>query len=133
MSLPKTNSRNYSVAENDKFSEIHSFLKYNLESPRARILIEISKEHIISGKLEAIENAVAPIIQQLNLNGLPIDIGVVEKVRNQYLEDQKAFAEKIFNLIGYEFDLGKKIRLKLHLNGKGLLLVKGQMQLSWKV
>ena len=70
-------------------------------------MIEISKEHKITGKLEAIENAVTPIIKQLNNNGLPIDIGVVEKIRNQYLEEQKACAEKIFSLIGYEFDLGK--------------------------
>ena len=64
-------------------------------------MIEISEEHKIAGKLQAIENAVKPIIQQLNTNGLPIDIGVVEKIRNQYLEDQKACAENIFSLAGF--------------------------------
>ena len=69
-------------------------------------MIEISKEHKIAGKLEAIEKAVTPIIQQLNKNGLPLDIGVVEKIRNQYLEEQKACAEKLFSLAGFKFDLG---------------------------
>ena len=42
-------------------------------------MIEISREHTISGKLETIEGSVRPIIQQLNANGFPIDIGIVEK------------------------------------------------------
>jgi DNA polymerase-1 len=87
-------------------------------------LIEISKEHIISGKLEAIENAVSPVIKQLNTNGLPIDISVVEKIRNQYLKDQKACAEKIFNLIGYEFDLGKKNQIEAAFRHEGFKIGK---------
>ena len=81
-------------------------------------MIEISKEHIIIGKLEAIEKAVTPIIQQLNLNGLPLDIGVVEKIRNQYLGDQKACAEKIFSLAGFKFDLGKRSQIEIALKNE---------------
>jgi DNA polymerase-1 len=112
------------VAENGKFSEIHSFLKYNLKIPRTRILIEISKEHKINGKLEAIENDVTPIIQQLNTNGLPIDIDVVETVRNQYLEGQKACAEKIFSLVGSKFDLGKKNQIEAAFGQEGFKIGK---------
>ena len=98
--------------------------KYSSISLRANILIEVSKEHIITGKLETIENAVTPIIQQLNSTGLPLDICVVEKIRNQYLEDQKACAEKIFNLIGYEFDLGKRNQIEIALNKEGFRIGK---------
>ena len=87
-------------------------------------MIEISKEHKIAGKLEAIENAVTPIIQQLNKNGLPIDISVVEKIRNQHLEDQKACAEKIFSLVGFEFDLGKRDQIEIALQKEGFQIGK---------
>ena len=87
-------------------------------------MIEICKEHLISGKLETIENAVTPIIQQLNINGLPIDIGVVEKIRKKYLKDQKACAEKIFSLIGYEFDLGKKNQIEAAFRQEGFKIGK---------
>ena len=82
-------------------------------------MIEICKEHLISGKFETIENAVTPIIQQLNRNGLPIDIGVVEKIRNRYLEDQKVCAEKIFSLAGSKFD---PMRLKFLVRSKFFIL-----------
>jgi hypothetical protein len=62
---------------------ILSFRKYDLKNLRAKILIKISKEHEIAGKLVAIENAVTPIIQQLNNTGLPLDISVVQTIRNQ--------------------------------------------------
>jgi DNA polymerase-1 len=87
-------------------------------------LIKISQEHKIAGKLEAIEYAVAPIIQQLNINGLPIDIGVVEKIRNQYLENQKACAEKIFSLAGSKFDLGKKNQIETAFRQEGFKIGK---------
>ena len=92
-------------------------------------MIKISDEHFITGELETIENAVTPIIKQLNSTGLHIDIGVVEKIRNQYLDLQKECAEKIFCLAGYKFDLGKGIKLKLHLNRKDLKLAKVQISL----
>jgi DNA polymerase I-like protein with 3'-5' exonuclease and polymerase domains len=82
-------------------------------------LIEISKEHKIAGKLEDIENAVASIIQQLNKNGLPIDISVVEKIRNQYLKDQKTCAEEIFSLAGFTFDIGKRDQIETALQKEG--------------
>ena len=87
-------------------------------------MIEICKEHLISGKLETIENAVTPIIQQLNINGLPIDIGVVEKIRNRYLEDQKVCAEKIFSLAGSKFDLGKKNQIQAAFRQEGFKIGK---------
>ena len=82
-------------------------------------MIEISKEHTITGNLEAIENAITPIIQQLNHTGLPLDIGIVEKIRNQYLGDQKACAEKIFSLSGFKFDLGKRDQIEIALQKEG--------------
>ena len=87
-------------------------------------MIEICKEHLISGKLETIENAVTPIIQQLNTNGVPIDISVVEKIRNQYLEDQKACAEKIFSLAGFKFNLGKRDQIEIALQKEGFQIGK---------
>ena len=87
-------------------------------------MIEVSKEHIITGKLEAIENAVKPIIQQLNSIGLPLDIGDVEKIRNRYLEDQKACADKIYSLIGYGFDLGKRDQVEIALHKEGFRIGK---------
>lgn len=93
-------------------------------NPRAKTLIEISKEHIIIGKLETIEKAFTPIIQQLNLNGLPLDIGVVEKIRNQYLGDQKACAEKIFSLAGFKFNLGKRDQIEIALKNEGFWIGK---------
>ncbi len=98
--------------------------KCNPKNLRAKILIEISKEHIISGKLESIENAVTPIIKQLNSTGLPIDIGVVEKIRNQYLELQNECAEKIFSLAGYKFNLGKRHHIKTALEKEGFKIGK---------
>ena len=92
-------------------------------------MVKISEEHFITGKIETIENDVTPIIKQLNSTGLQIDIGVVEKIRNHYLQLQKECAEKIFSLAGYKFDLGKKIKLKPHLNRKDLKLAKVQMHL----
>jgi DNA polymerase-1 len=87
-------------------------------------LIEISKEHKIAGKLEAIENAITPIIRQLNNTGLPINIGVVEKVRNQYLKKQKVCAEKIFSLIGLKFDLRKKKQIEAAFKQEGFKIGK---------
>ena len=87
-------------------------------------MIKISKEHIISGKLESIENNVAPIIKQLNSNGLQLDIGVVEKIRNQYLNFQKECAEKVFSQTGYKFDLGKKDQIENVLTQEGFKIGK---------
>ena len=87
-------------------------------------MIEISKEHIITGKIESIENAVRPIIRQLNSSGLPLDIGVVETIRNRYLEDQKACADKIFSLVGYKFNLGKKIEIERAFEKEGFRIGK---------
>jgi DNA polymerase-1 len=98
---------------------ILSFRKYDLKNLRAKILIKISKEHEIAGKLVAIENAVTPIIQQLNNTGLPLDISVVQTIRNQYLENQKACAEKIFSLAGFKFELGKRDQIEIALQKEG--------------
>ncbi len=59
-------------------------------------MIKISEDHFITGKLEIIENDVTPIIKQLNSNGLPLDIGVVQKIRNQYLDVES----DTFTLVG---------------------------------
>ena len=87
-------------------------------------MIEISKDHFITGKLETIEKAVTPIIKQLNSTGLPLDIGLVEKIRNNYLELQKECSEKIFSLSGYEFDLGKKDQIEDVLKQEGFKIGK---------
>jgi hypothetical protein len=87
-------------------------------------LIEISKEHIITSKLESIENDVTPIIIKLNSNGLPLDIGVVVKIRNQYLNLQKECAEKVFSHTGYKFDLGKKDQIENVLKQEGFKIGK---------
>ena len=98
--------------------------KCNSKGLRAKILIKISEEHFITGKLETIENDVTPIINKLNSNGLPLDIGVVQKIRNQYLDLQKECAEKIFNLAGYKFELGKKVQVEKVLKQEGFKIGK---------
>ena len=92
-------------------------------------MIKISEEHFITGKLEIIEKNVKPIIKQLNSSGLPIDIGVVEKIRNQYLELQKECAEKIFELAGYKFDIGKKDQIETVLKKEGFKIGKSANKL----
>ena len=87
-------------------------------------MIEISKEHIICGKLESIEDAVTPIIKQLNSSGLPLDIGTVDKIRNKYINLQKVCAEKIFSLTGYKFNLGKKHQIETALESEGFKIGK---------
>lgn len=87
-------------------------------------MIEISKEHTITGKIESIENTITPIIQQLNSNGLPLDISLVEKIRNQYLLNQNACAEKIYRLAGFKFDLGKRDQIKIALQKEGFRIGK---------
>jgi DNA polymerase-1 len=91
---------------------------------RAKILIKVSAEHFITGDLETIENAVTPIIKQLNSTGLPIDIKVVEKIRNQYLDLQKECAEKIYSVAGYKFDLGKRDQIETAFNKEGFKIGK---------
>ncbi|MGA9536544.1 MAG: DNA polymerase [Desulfobacterales bacterium] len=84
-----------------------------------KILIEISKYHIITGKLEKIEKAVEPIIAQLNQTGLPLDFDVVENIRNQYLAEQRESAEQIFQVAGFEFDIGKRDQVETALKNEG--------------
>ena len=103
--------------------------KCNSKDLRTKILIEISEDHFITGKLEIIENNVTPIIKQLNLNGLSLDIGVVEKIRNQYLNLQKECSEKIFSLAGYKFDLGKKDQIENVLKQEGFKIGKSANKL----
>jgi DNA polymerase-1 len=91
---------------------------------RAKILIKVSNDHFITGNLEKIEYAVMPIIKQLNSTGLPIDIRIVEKVRNHYLELQKECAEKIYSLVGYKFDLGKRDQIETAFNKEGFKIGK---------
>jgi len=92
-------------------------------------LIKISDDHFITGKLETIENDVTPIIKQLNSTGLPLDIRTVEKIRNQYLSYQKECAEKIFELAGYKFDLGKKNQIESVLKKEGFKIGKSANKL----
>jgi len=99
-------------------------LKYNSKYTRVKILIKISEEHFINGKIETIENDVTIIIKQLNSNGLPIDISVVEKIRKQYLELQNQCADKIFSLAGYKFDLGKRDEIENALGNEGFKIGK---------
>jgi DNA polymerase-1 len=87
-------------------------------------LIKVSDDHFITGKLETIENTVTPIIKQLNSIGLPIDIGVVEKIRNQYLDLQKECAEKIYSLAGYKFELGKRDQIETAFKKEGFKIGK---------
>ena len=87
-------------------------------------MIKVSNDHFISGKLETIEDAVMPIIKKLNSTGLPIDIGVVEEVRNQYLDLQKECAEKIYSLVGYKFELGKRDQIETAFNKEGFKIGK---------
>jgi len=98
--------------------------KCNPKNLEAKILIKISEEHFITGKIETIENDVTPIIKQLNTTGLPINIGVVAKTRNQYLDLQKECAEKIFSLAGYKFDLGKRDQIETALENEGFKIGK---------
>lgn len=87
-------------------------------------MIKISEGHFINGKIETIENNITPIIKQLNSNGLPIDISVVEKIRKQYLGLQNECADKIFSLAGYKFDLGKRDEIKNILGNEGFKIGK---------
>jgi DNA polymerase-1 len=91
---------------------------------RAKILIKISDEHFITGRLETIENTVTPIIKQLNSTGLPIDIRVVERIRNQYLDLQKECAEIIYSLVGYKFELGKRDQIETAFKKEGFKIGK---------
>jgi hypothetical protein len=75
---------------------------------KAIILIEISKNHVINGKLESIENDVEPIVAQLNAEGMPIDIDLVGKIQADHLVIQEELAEKIYGLVGFKFNIGKK-------------------------
>jgi len=103
--------------------------KCNSKDLRAKILIEISKDHFITGKLESIENDVTPIIRQLNSSGLPLDIGVVEKIRNHYFQLQKECAEKIYTLAGYKFNLGKKDQIEIAFKQEGFKIGKSANKL----
>ena len=82
-------------------------------------MVQISKQHFIKGKIESIARAVTPIINQLNSNGLPLDLGVVETIRDQYQSDQRACAEKIYSLVGIRFDLGKRDQIEIALLKEG--------------
>jgi DNA polymerase-1 len=82
-------------------------------------MIQISKDHFIAGKLVKIEKAIEPIIEQLNSTGLPIETRIVEKIRIQYLQRQKECADKIFSLVGYEFDLGKRDQVESAFSQEG--------------
>ena len=115
----KFNNPNYLIAKNEI-----SIPPLIIEGPESKILIEISKEHIITGNLVSIENAVRPIIKQLNTIGLPLDIDVVEKIRNQYLELQNEWADKIYSLTGNKFDLGKKIEIERAFEKEGFWIGK---------
>ena len=89
-----------------------------------KILIEISKYHIITGKLEEIERSVEPIIGQLNQTGLPLDIDVVKNIRNHYLAKQREYAQKIFQVAGFEFDIGKRDQIEIALKNEGFWIGK---------
>jgi DNA polymerase I-like protein with 3'-5' exonuclease and polymerase domains len=82
-------------------------------------LIEISKYHIITGKLEEIERTVEPIIGQLNRTGLPLDIDAVKNIRNHYLAEQRESAEQIFQVAGFDFDIGKRDQVETALKNEG--------------
>jgi DNA polymerase I len=82
-------------------------------------VIQISPNHIITGRLVEIEKAVEPIIAQLNQTGLAIDIGIVEKIRSQNLERQKEWSEKIFSIAGNKFDIGKRDDIEKVLQQEG--------------
>jgi DNA polymerase-1 len=87
-------------------------------------LIKVSNHHFITGKLETIENAVMPIINQLNSTGLPMDMAIVEKIRNHYLDLQKECTDKIFSVAGHKFDLGKRDQIKAAFNKEGFKIGK---------
>jgi DNA polymerase-1 len=87
-------------------------------------LIKVSNDHFITGKLEKVEDDVTPIIIKLNSTGLPIDIGIVERIRNQYLDLQKECAEKIFSVAGYKFELGKRDQIETAFNKEGFKIGK---------
>ena len=92
-------------------------------------MIKISDDHFITGNLETIENDVTPIIKQLNSTGLPLDIGIVEKIRNQYLDHQRECSDKIFELAGYKFDLGRKSQIESALKQEGFKIGKSANKL----
>jgi DNA polymerase-1 len=87
-------------------------------------LIKVSNDHFITGKLEKVEDDVTPIIIKLNSTGLPIDIGIVERIRNQYLDLQKECAEKIFSVAGYKFELGKRDQIETAFKKEGFKIGK---------
>ena len=87
-------------------------------------MIEISEYHIITGKLEKIEKAVKPIIGQLNQTGLPLEIDDVENIRNHYSAEQRECEEKIFQVAGFEFEIGKRDQIEIALKNEGFWIGK---------
>jgi DNA polymerase-1 len=82
-------------------------------------VIQISPEHIITGRLVEIEKAVEPIITQLNQTGMPIDLAIVEKIRWHYLELQREWSEKLYSSAGIRFDVGKRADVEIVLQREG--------------
>ena len=108
----------YSENTNPKVEDIKIFAKTETIEEAHKVLLELIKKENLSALYEEMEKPLIPIIKQMNINGVSVDVPKLQKLSKKLHEKVIGLEKEIYELCGEEFNISSPKQLGVILYDK---------------